>query len=98
MEEPVPTELILLMEAIKKCQLLERVSRIGHRRIQPYLLSTSTYKMADQPVSRRAKTIFEMEVRAIDHEWLYIIWIKGLSTTTREEVVVIGITPRTSRN
>ena len=48
MEEPVPTELILLMEAMEKCQLLERVSRIGHRMIQPYLGSTSTYKMADQ--------------------------------------------------
>ena len=48
MEEPVPIQLILLMEAMEKCQLLERVSRIGHRKIQPYLASTSTYKMADQ--------------------------------------------------
>ena len=47
-EEPVPTELILLMEAVEKCQLLERVSTIGHRRIQPYLASTSTYKMVGQ--------------------------------------------------
>ena len=48
MEEPVPTELILLIEAMEKMPITEEISRIGHKRIQPHLASKSIYKMAGQ--------------------------------------------------
>ena len=66
-EEPVPIELILLMKAMDKMPIImEKVSRIGHRRIQPYLISTIIYKWLAKSVSRRAETICEMEVEAIN--------------------------------
>ena len=53
-EEPVPTELILLMEAMDKMAIIgEKVSKIGHKRIQPYLNLQVYTKWLSKSVSRR---------------------------------------------